>query len=274
MLRFLFTTEFTIEWLMLLVVFGAGASYDSVPHHPPLASGAADELRPPLANELFADRPQFVEAMKQFPDCLALIPRLRKHGVVVEQELAILQEQAKTFPPALREIAAIRYYLHFILQQCQESWRRFHFGITNHAALLREIERWRVETGESVCLVTFNYDTMIEEALSQVLHLDRRDIDDYISREYPLVKLHGSANWGREVDGFVQPQDFRAQTLIDNVAVLDITRRYRLVTGYPMLTEGSPHEGFKIVFPALSIPVENKDDFECPESHLKALAGC
>ena len=38
---------------MLMVVFGAGASYDSVPAHPV----GVEDIRPPLAKDLFQDRP-------------------------------------------------------------------------------------------------------------------------------------------------------------------------------------------------------------------------
>jgi hypothetical protein len=72
---------------VLLVVFGAGASYDSDPDHPPPAPAGGHLLtienhRPPLANRLFDNRPQFLTAMESFPECMPLIPRLRKSGVV------------------------------------------------------------------------------------------------------------------------------------------------------------------------------------------------
>jgi hypothetical protein len=61
---------------VLLVIFGAGASYDSVAHLP--LSGSGDRIlnseRPPLANQLFENRPIFVKAMKRFPDCKSLCP--------------------------------------------------------------------------------------------------------------------------------------------------------------------------------------------------------
>lgn len=56
---------------MLLVIFGAGASYDSVPHIPPPPNpgdyihereDVAKNDRPPLPNQLFEDRREFVTA--------------------------------------------------------------------------------------------------------------------------------------------------------------------------------------------------------------------
>src|SRR5260370_475202 len=62
---------------MLMVIFGAGASFDSCPTYLPGAqvpmSGDQARLnklyRPPLANELFENRPLFAEAIDRFPEC-------------------------------------------------------------------------------------------------------------------------------------------------------------------------------------------------------------
>jgi len=198
---------------------------------------------------------------------MALVPRLRKPGIVVEKELAMFKEQAKTFPQRHKQLAAIRYYLHFALWECQRHWRERHRGITNYSTLLDEIERWRSELFENVCFVTFNYDTMLEEAMQEVLRFEVRDLRSYLSQKnYTLIKLHGSINWGRELDQIVAPHTYNQQTLIESVADLKISDRYRVVSDYPMLRVGD-----KLVFPALSIPVENKDEFSCPAEHVQAL---
>jgi hypothetical protein len=193
---------------MLLVIFGTGASYDSVPHLPS-PSNSTETLdpgiehdRPPLANELFEDRPRFIDAMRRFSDCMPLIPLLRKDGIAVERELAKFQEQTVKFPQRHRQLAAIRYYLHFALWECERAWHERHRGITNYATLLDEIERWRFEFDQQVCFVTFNYDTMIEEAMQQVLGFKiLNELHGYLwSRDYILLKLHGSINWGRELN--------------------------------------------------------------------------
>jgi hypothetical protein len=69
---------------MLMVIFGAGASYDSCPTYPPgtAVPASPDSLnhyhRPPLAIELFEDRPVFAEAIEHyFPECQPIVPRLR-----------------------------------------------------------------------------------------------------------------------------------------------------------------------------------------------------
>jgi hypothetical protein len=255
---------------MLLVIFGAGASFDSVPHLPP-RSTPFELDRPPLANELFANRPTFVDAMDQFPDCKALVPLLRKDGVMIEKELASFREQGKSFPQRYRQLASIQYYLHFVLSTCQQVWAGRHRGITNYATFLDSIECWRYQYSERVCFVTFNYDTILEVAMSQVLGLQVADMSSYISwPNYSLVKMHGSVNWGREVENVPShPHGLYPQFLIDYAGSIKISDRYRLVQRRPMIEDGGVP-----VFPALSIPVENKDEFSCPKSHVQALSNC
>lgn len=265
---------------MLLVIFGAGASYDSVPDlkppdpplsalRPPMQNTHYENERPPLASQLFDNRPSFVEAMKRFPQCMPLIPLLRKEGVAVEQELARFQEQAARFPQRHRQLAAIRYYLHFAIWECERVWRHRHVGITNYATLLDEIERWRFEFNQWVCFVTFNYDPMLDITMQEVLRFGIQDLNSYVSHEnYMLIKLHGSTNWGRELNITASPQQFSHQRLIEEADKLPerVTDRYRIVTSHPMWMEGE-----KLVFPALSIPVEKKDEFSCPEAHVEVL---
>jgi hypothetical protein len=91
--------------------------------------------------------------------------------VQVERELARLKQQTKTYPRAFSELTAIRFYLHHALWECQQDWHNGHNGITNYAALLRELDRWRFETRDTICFVTFNYDTILEQAMELVLRV-------------------------------------------------------------------------------------------------------
>jgi len=248
---------------MLLVIFGAGASYDSVPHRRPRSNSSVEEDRPPLANELFGDRNEFVRVMEMFSNCRELIPMLRVDGVVVERELAKIQEQAKTFPKAHQELMAIRFYLQVALWNCQKRWYGHHRGITNYATLLREIERWRFTTNEQVCLVSFNYDTILEQSMSQVLHWAIPDMRAYISSSnYALIKLHGSLNWGLEVE-VSNPNSYGHERMILDAATLRISDRYVLLN--------TTFEAITGRVPALAIPADKKDEFSCPETHLRKL---
>ncbi len=80
---------------MILVIFGAGASFDSVPTRPPVP-GLAPLPRLPLAAGLFSDRPLVADALSRFPDCLPVVPYLQSVAVgdTIEHTLEILTNEA------------------------------------------------------------------------------------------------------------------------------------------------------------------------------------
>jgi len=71
-----------------MVIFGAGASFDSSPtygiNEEPPGSKPEDRHnayhRLPLAKDLFANRPLFIDILDAFPQCKAIVPRLRTPG--------------------------------------------------------------------------------------------------------------------------------------------------------------------------------------------------
>src|SRR5438093_6376056 len=67
--------------LMLMVIFGAGASYDScATHFPPPLGGVIDQhsdCRLPLGDKLFEERPLFSPILERFPRALDVAQRLR-----------------------------------------------------------------------------------------------------------------------------------------------------------------------------------------------------
>jgi SIR2-like domain len=265
---------------MLMVIFGAGASFDSCPTYPPghhehVLDGTLlnKHFRPPLANELFENRPIFAEAiLRHFPQCQPIVPRLRSlRGEALEAVLEDLQAKSKSYPRGAQQLAAVRYYLQHVIRECEIGWRGVAKGVTNYKSLLNEIERAKTGT-EPVCLVTFNYDTLIEEALSH-FGLSIVTMDDYTKKHpfYKLFKLHGSVNWAREVAGRTKAQnpDFAwsvVNDLIERAADIPITQQYLLTTEHPSgVIRGVP------LFPAIAIPVEKKNTFECPQDMLANL---
>jgi hypothetical protein len=186
---------------MIMVIFGAGASYDSVPSRPP--SGhirSSVPSRPPLANELFLPLGLFADSLRYFPQCKPIVPYLQAHdpNVTIERKLEILQSEGDNDPERKRQIAAVRWYLQFVISQCDIEWGGVAQGVTNYVTLLDQLRRCRGTA--PVLLVTFNYDRLIEEALSS-LAISVTDLTHYTQHEaFKLFKLHGSTNWGREVE--------------------------------------------------------------------------
>jgi hypothetical protein len=229
---------------MLLVIFGAGASYDSIPTYLPGIDFPGDTLnnyhRPPLANELFENRPVFAEAITRFPECAPIVPRLRSlKGESLEAVLQDLQAKAKDYPRGLQQMAAVRYYLQSILWECGTAWKQLAKGVTNYKTLLDQIERAH-KKNEPVCLVTFNYDTLLEDALSE-FDLPIKAFPDYTKKHpfYRVFKVHGSVNWARIVENEIQNRNLAdtwsvVHEWIQRAAELRVTDEY-------VLSEGGQH---------------------------------
>jgi hypothetical protein len=263
---------------MLMVIFGAGASYDSLATHVPGGSEARHhdfvEYRPPLADRLFDDRGVFNDAIKDFPACKPIVQTLRHlNGRPIEQVLQEFQAQAATNPRRYQQLAAVRYYLQSVLWKCGDKWQQDSAGVTNYLTLIDEIEQWRLQQDEAVAFVTFNYDTLLEGALCNYFGLKIKQIDDYVGGHpcYSIFKLHGSVNWAREVApglnlGQSPSPSVIAEQCIEHAAQLSVGSKYALLPSCPAgLVTGVP------CFPAIAIPVESKSQFECPPSHLEKL---
>ena len=266
-----------------MVIFGAGASYDSSPTYtigmaPPDAIGIADDyFRPPLAKDLFANRPLFIQALELFPQCKAVVPRLRDPAVVsgqksIETLLQEIEKEAEGYPRGHEELAAVRCYLQRAISQCEIQWRSITKRVTNYLWLLREIERMH-RGDDPVCLVTFNYDTLLEDALEdRGLKIER--MEDYVDRSclFRLFKLHGSVNWAQEVRDPLPANINRRYApavltyLVKRGPKLQALNRFVICDPSSM---GVFNE--RPIFPAIAIPVEKKQEFQCPPDMLESL---
>jgi hypothetical protein len=273
---------------MLMVILGAGASYDSSQAYRPVYLGGGGQQnfgtpaprpddggpwRPPLAKDLFLDRHHALgNIVTNYPKLAHILPYLREpsNGRSVEQILESLQEEGKDNPESQREFASVRYYLCELLDKATKGWLAKTNRVTNYAPLLRDILRFN-RSSEPVCLVTFNYDLLLEDALF-TFDFKSRPPEQYLDSHpiLKLFKLHGSVNWSRLVNGQhgsrVQPQHLIEQA--DTIQVSDT---------FVMANATDPNDMFRFedpIFPAIAIPVQTKSEqyFECPRVHLTYLA--
>jgi hypothetical protein len=108
---------------MLLVILGAGASYDSVNVHTAYEEFEwldANGRRPPLADEIFGSREDLAKYADRYPQARGLIVELRaglaRGGGSLEQQLAIVQERAATHPRDASRLMAVRFYIRDLIR--------------------------------------------------------------------------------------------------------------------------------------------------------------
>ena len=179
--------------------------------------------------------------------------------------------EADAYPERRRQLAAVRFYLRNAIARCSNSWNTRGHGVTNYKTLLDQI-RHHNKDGERVCFVTFNCDTLFEDALRGI-GVRLEEMADYVADPaFMLIKIHGSIDWWREIRErpahfpMSGEDDMLIDALVSNAHRIKLSERY-VRDAKPRLArnDGGP------LFPAIAIPLERKRDFEVPRAHIQAL---
>jgi len=271
---------------MLMVIFGAGASYDSAPDFPPPQPQAGQQnfglpppppnpreiWRPPLTPRLFLDsNGEFGAIVRNYPKLLPILPHLRRpsSGRSVEEELEARQAEANGDAERKRQLFSIRYYLHDLLLKVSTEWLKQTSDLTNYVMLLDQIRH--LSTGnDAVCLVTFNYDGLLDRAMRS---FNYKTVPlEHCFEAHPTLKLfkpHGSVEWARFVDA---PPNTRlgVDQLIEQADSIKLSDEYLLANASDPV---SIHSFGRPIVPAIAIPVQTKteDTFEWPAHHRAYL---
>jgi hypothetical protein len=274
---------------MLMVIFGAGASHDSSPDFTPQPPSAVvngrpttpvnqrEAWRPPLAASLFLDSNGVfghIISNHHYRKLLPILPRLRRPtNGSVEQELELLlaevNDQAVEDAERRRQLFAVRYYLHDLLKELGNQWLKETSGVTNYVTLLDQIRHLNTG-GEPVCLVSFNYDILLDRALLSFGFKETAPEDQPSAHPiFKLLKPHGSVYWARYVD--VAPD-----TRLGIEQVIEQADKIQLTNDYLRADASDPtviHSFGRPIVPAIAIPVQTKTEstFEWPRSHQTCL---
>jgi len=249
-----------------------------------LAVNYHERDRPPLANELFDDR--FGQVIDTYPKCRPLITNLRlaaQSGGSIESRLSEFEAQSSDYPARKTHLAAIKSYLRAVVQQTEIAWFQQCNGVTNYIELVDRLERLAPRLGDKrICYVTFNYDTLLEVAIRDVIGKNFRELSDYIARPGPIViKPHGSITWSQRVqlpfnryeevlqygsdDGF-------ERALIDHFDEVTETSLIENHIGFTAVHNRDVQKGTAdFALPAIAIPFDQKSVFVCPDDHLEVL---
>jgi hypothetical protein len=159
-----------------------------------------------------------------------------------------------------------------MLYNCEFAWGGKARGVTNYLTLMDQLRRASGICGP-VILVTFNYDRLLDQALRH-FDVNIQSIDDYIrNNEVQLFKLHGSINSGREINSLVMENIER--TSLHEIAhnIINKSPDFKISNNYVFEDSGWPfaRKNGLPVYPALAIPIETKQTFECPDAHIDKL---
>jgi hypothetical protein len=119
-------------------------------------------LAAPLADQLFLDTGNaFGAIVRRYSKLAHILPYLREpsNHTSVEEVLKSLGEEATDFVVSKSELMS--GYLYDLFSEVLKEWHAQSDGVTNYAPLIREILGFNKST-EPVCLVTFNYDLLLD----------------------------------------------------------------------------------------------------------------
>lgn len=251
---------------MLLVILGAGASYNSAP---PSARGPVTTWRPPLAADLFVDTPEYVEILGHHRHAAPIVAQARwalTRGEPLEQLLELLRDEADRYPMRRGHLLGVQFYLRELLSKCTAEWHRQHGGVTNYVHLVDVLEASRLGVGQEIMYVTFNYDTLLERALGDAGIKSFDGIADYVAGPVRVLKPHGSIDWVQSAEWQGGQSRYSAlfpAQLCDMVDSLSIRSDYQTHSGR---LDAQPLD--RLLLPAIAIPTRTKGRFACPEGHM------
>lgn len=265
---------------MILVILGAGASFDSVPppHGQERWDWRAVDWMPPVTDDLFADKAVYRDILKLLSGAPAAIDRvldgLQARGSTVEVELQSLLIESEAGDAQLpRQLLEITYYLQAVLWRCSEEWSDQRGGMSNYVRLVSALEQWRERNEARIAYVTFNYDTLLERAITRAIGEvfdgpGRFEQAPLCARDtWALFKLHGSVDWGRVVAAEIPERRgaTKPSELSPYARMLERTDDFVVLrTVWQMGVDQ------RLVIPAIAIPAAGKE-YVMPQAHVALL---
>lgn len=257
-----------------MVIFGAGASHDFS-----YDKAISPNKKPPLTYQLFDDI--YNPILTEYKGATVLANEILQM-TDIEKYFQIQWENIKKHydPDLLNKIINTQFYIQhlfqFVSNNCQDLKRN------NYSILTSLLSRYNVVSKQKVLLVTFNYDTLLEQSLQRGLQYEYDEIEDYIDKDKKvlLFKPHGSWNW-------IRPYKMQLSLLSKNEYRLFCDSLYSEKANYAEIFDQISdeikikqqlnlkelnNENYKFL-PQLLIPFTDKDDFVMPIEHRRCLEG-
>ena len=251
-----------------VIILGAGASFDFIDEK--YVSRAADWsiYRPPLSQDIL-DPYRFEKIIREFPGVADLTSSVQSALRGKKDLEAFILELKNKGGHRIPQLIGFQFYLNRLFQNISDIFRG-HAG-NNYLDLLGRIK----DAGGNACIITFNYDSLLESSLP-FFKSDHQRLDDYISDNIQIVKMHGSCEWSY-VFGPLDQWD--AKYVDDAGSVYNyLMSNPQSVFGYGLLNmpeiipkrnfERRSNERIWYSYPAIAIPMHSKHSHVCPASHV------
>lgn len=261
---------------MLLIIFGAGASYDNF-----IEIQASNSPKLPLTNDLINRDLQYVQqAMTKWPGAVPLLNRLNtlkniknKDESNFNLEEALYLELERNNNAVQNQLLSFRFYIHDVIRNCEERVRSVNQGNTNYTRLLNMLQLKGVDQKMGISLVTFNYDTLLETACTQLYpDWEFGNFEDYIKgcSMVRLYKPHGSLGWKQSYQMTHQPTKVGVVKILANSTNFDLKPTVQQIDNYYQEYDPATMSNYASE-PILALPYKQKTTFVFPDSHKQAL---
>ncbi len=265
--------------MRLLIVIGAGASYDCLPQHVTRPYDY-ESNRLPLANNLFSTLPTQNSFLEKY-NLMGLASPLRSRSKIqadkfdIEAELANIFEVAnkRRDPNTLQHLFKARFYLHSLIKTLSKRTLNLANSHTVYVDFLYKLKNWVDESPSKrlVDIVVFNYDDLIEQAMKEVYSYDwysktkLRPLNAYTAgKNLNIYKPHGSINWGRKILRDDTNLSYNSlENIFNKFYELELTNTIQFIDPDIIENDNLP----KQFVPAIAVPFKGKVDFaESPQS--------
>lgn len=243
----------------LLVIFGAGASFDCVDQ----SKSSVNKLYwPPLTRHIFSRTIEVPFGLASYQTNQFKDELLNRHVVAAtigyelrkrdELEKYLSELRKSTIEFDKRKFIALPFYLKELFSEISRNFLKSRLN-NNYTALLQKLVRTNFS---KLNFITTNYDTILDTTLESFCQHEFRYLNDYLNFEgngknFNYLKIHGSINWSyilnncsqiahieEVIEGKIESIDY-VLSCIDNAKIVDLD---------------SNHAGVP-VFPALAVPL-------------------
>lgn len=250
-----------------LVILGAGASYDYTYHN--------KITKPPLTNQIFDD--SYYLSLKIFIGVESIASIAAKSNDLEGFFQRQWEKVLNTYnPKLLSNILNFQFYLRVLFEKHSISPN---LNKSNYSAFFQLLRDELIQKGQNhkALIVTFNYDTILEQTLQKTEGYSFQKIDDYVKqkdRYFLLFKPHGSWNWGCYFkEKYIEKirTNHGALTPIEDILYLNKVSLGSINENLIPDISIMPFNEYENTFPQILIPYRTKDEFVMPKRHLEIL---